>query len=113
MSEKEIKRYDTWVDLDFDFSSMEMTLEVKPDGNLCILLNGHNVDHAVSVEALRDDSFGSLCQAVHEWIEDEIWGFIDDAVNTAWDDIESDKSLDDDDDDDWVREFSCDEINER
>ena len=47
------------------------------------------------------------------WIEDEIWGFIDDAVNTAWDDIESDKSLDDDDDDDWVREFSCDEINER
>ena len=99
MSEKETKRYLAWVDLDFDFSSVELTLEVNPEGRFSILMNGTSIDHATSVEALRDDSFGELCREVHEWIEDEIWGFIDDAVNTAWDDIESDKSLDDEEED--------------
>lgn len=100
MSEKEIKHYHTWIDLDFDFSSIEMTLQVNPDGQAAVKFNGLIIDAADSVEALRDDSFGAVCRAVHEWIEDEVWGFIDDAVNTAWDDIESDKSFDDEEDDD-------------
>lgn len=99
MSEKQTKRYLAWVDLDFDFSSIEMAVEIKPDGQVAVKFNGLLVDQADSVEALRDDSFGALCSAVHEWIEDEVWGFIDDAVNTAWDDIESDKSLDDEEED--------------
>jgi hypothetical protein len=110
MSEKETKRYLAWVDLDFDFSSVELALEVKPDGKFRLAMNGTSIDHATSVEALREDSFDELCREVHEWIEDEIWGFIEDAVNEAWDTIESDKEYDEED---WVREFSCDEINER
>lgn len=100
MSEKEIKHYDTWIDLDFDFSSIEMTLQVNPDGQVAVKLNGTIIDYATSVEALRDDSFQTLCREINSWIEDEIWGFIGDAVNTAWDDIESDKAYDEEEDDD-------------
>jgi hypothetical protein len=94
MSEKETKRYLAWVDLDFDFSSVELALEVKPDGKFRLAMNGTSIDHATSMEALRNDSFNELCREVHEWIEDEIWRFIEDAVNEAWDVIESDKEYD-------------------
>jgi hypothetical protein len=92
---EEIKCYDQWIELDFDFSSCEMTVQATPQG-FALKLNGYDIDNAETLEALRDDSFMAVCRAVQEWIEDEVWSFIDIAVTEAWDSIESDAADEED-----------------
>ena len=93
---EDIKCYDQWIELNFDFSSCELTVQATPQG-FALKLNGYDLHRtADTLEELRDDSFTAVCRAVHEWIQDEVWSFIDIAVNDAWDSIESDAADEED-----------------
>ena len=87
---EDVKCYEQWIELNFDFSSFGLAVQATPQG-FALKANGYDLHHtAGTMSELRDDSFTAVCRAVHEWMQDEVWGFIDVAVNDAWDSIESD-----------------------